>query len=802
LSGSAIGSSRLARERSRTDPGHVSRIPSRSPRVPATPRVPPPVSTVSTPGRANHGTPLNRRYAAISDSSGSELNLQGERGRALFVTNAVIVPSSSSSSEDIEESQLVPNADLQARLSYIAQRDYPCDRKLTQSGVGLGLGPAARMSNTPSQSHSHAVPPPSSSGLEADIDNEHDFGLVDEDAATLAISSSSSSAYLRPLMSNPRTLPNLTRNISTSTGGTLPNPWGHDDVQPSESDQRRRELIELVNEMDHGSLGSTQPYEYDGHSDDEYAGEQGLAISPSDNFGPNADTPLVRGGGDDLRHRSPASGRSQATPRQPATRVALGCGNSECSSPGKLLGRVYMQSAEAHKKDQEAEFSPLSEYSDDEDAQYGTNNNNTAESPPFHRNHRGPLRQDLFRSDHEGDYPWSSLDSSNRTSTVSPAHPTSIHRRRYRSGTAGWSENARRTSRGSPVASPSTANVHGAYGPDRTRSVSRVRERNGTQQRSARTLNLAFPHVDSTSSTSTNTSSVRWRSEEQDINIHGEVNLEQLGPSRQSATINSQWQEGRKPSTIHPTKSPAPREAPESHSQPAADQPESHNTQRVYGGANAVPLPQHDRRDSQISAPEQRTWFSTISSSAYHSLLGRYGEVEMERQQVIWDLCETERAFVRRLRTFVQLFIRPLRMKDSVTWLAGVPPEVARLFDWLEDIINIHAQISSALRAIVAEQYPIVMQIAGKIRSFVSYLEVHQPYVVRLESVALLIKRLTEEPGSDFGEFIRIQQEQEECRGWSVESFLVEPVNRLVDYPIHFRVCTKASLRFVIDNLF
>jgi len=167
--------------------------------------------------------------------------------------------------------------------------------------------------------------------------------------------------------------------------------------------------------------------------------------------------------------------------------------------------------------------------------------------------------------------------------------------------------------------------------------------------------------------------------------------------------------------------------------------------------------------------------------------MDRYGEVEIKRQQIIWDLCETERTFVRRLQTFVRLFICPLRMKDSVTWLAGVPPEVARLFDWLEDIINLHVQISSALRAIVSEQYPIVMRVAGRVRSFVSRLEVHQPYVVRLESTTLLIKRLSGESNSDFGEFIRIQQEQDECLGWSVEAFLVEPVNRLVDYPIHFK---------------
>jgi hypothetical protein len=87
------------------------------------------------------------------------------------------------------------------------------------------------------------------------------------------------------------------------------------------------------------------------------------------------------------------------------------------------------------------------------------------------------------------------------------------------------------------------------------------------------------------------------------------------------------------------------------------------------------------------------------------------------------------------------------------------------------------------------------MRVAGRVRSFVSRLEVHQPYVVRLESTTLLIKRLSGESNSDFGEFIRIQQEQDECHGWSVEAFLVEPVNRLVDYPIHFKVRTKLGLR-------
>ena len=798
MSGSVISSNRLARERSRTDPGHVSRIPARSPHLPATSRVPPPVSAFSTPGRAPHGTPLSRRYAALSDSSGSELNLQGERGRALFVTNALIVPSSSSSSEEIETSQPASNADPLVASSHITQRNYPYDRK---PPVGLGLGTPTRLSNIHAHSRSHAAPLAASDMPEIKIENEHNFGLGDEDAGALAVSSSASSAYLHSLTPNRRTLrsPKLTRNIGTTSGGILPNPWDSSDVKLNESDQRRRELIELVNEMDHGFLGSAQSYDYDSLSDDEYAGEQGLAISPSDNFDNNTNTPLRLGDGDDLRRLSLVSGTNQATPRQRPMRIALAGEHTEYSPLTNLpstLGRVNNQTVVAHRKEQEPEFSPLSDYSDDEEAQYSPNN--TGASLPPQRNHRGPLTHDLLRSKHEGDYHLSSRESSNRAPIVSPALPIPTRRG---SGTGDCSEKARRTSRESPVASSPKANFHGTHSSAGTRNLSRVRERNGgTQHSPARVSDAPLPHTDSASSIS----SLRWHNEDQDISVSAEVVFEQLNTGRQSAAIGdppaqSQWQsKGRKLPTVYPTKSPSPRETPISHPQSVANLPKSHDIHRAYEGVDPVLLAQREQRNSQASGSEQRTWLSTISSSVYHSLQDRYGEVEMERQQIIWDLCETERIFVRRLRTFVRLFICPLRMKDSVTWLAGVPPEVARLFDWLEDIINIHAQLSSALRAIVSEQYPIVRHIAGKVRSFVSHLEVHQPYVVRLESTTLLIKRLTEESSSDFGEFIRIQQEQDECHGWSVEAFLVEPVNRLVDYPIHFKVRTEMSLPFVL----
>lgn len=792
---SAIGSGRSARERSHTDPGHVSRIPSRSPHVPATPRVPPPVSTFSTPRRESRVIPPNRRYAAMAESSGSELSLHGDRGRALFVTNAVIVPSSSSSSEEVETSQFSPYVRVKppAWSPHMPHRNQPFGGRSAQTGLGLGLDTSDTMRN----GQSHTTPLIDSSLPDVDIESEYNSDPEDEDA-----DSGASSAHLRSLVLDRQTFrpPNLNRNGSTTSGDVLPNPWESTDIKPSEGDQRRRELIELVNGMDNGSLGSAQAYEHDDNlSDDEYTGEQGLAISPSDYFDNNVDVTLRPRDekANHVRHRPPSS--SQATPRQPPSApTVLGSSGDrpDYAPPREFPGIMATDQKTETRRNMANEFSPLSEYSGDEDAHHALNR---VQSPPSQRPRRSPLTKDRpsSRGFPEGDRPSLSRDSSGHgRSPVGVTPPPSTRLRG--SGSRGPPGSTHRTSR-EMLATGSLRSNSGAHSAGGTWSIDRGRESKGKNASPAAVRDAPLPHSDSSSSIE----SFRWRHEDQEISVDAEAIFEQLDTRRLpgvTETSSAQLQrhgKGQKFQTSYLPELSSPRETPSSLSRPTTKFPNSRDTPGAYEGTNTIQLPRRtDReRSSLTSDTEQRTWLSTISSSAYHSLLDRYGEVEIKRQQLIWDLCESERAFVRRLQTFVRLFIRPLRMKDSVTWLAGVPVEVARLFDWLEDIINLHAQISSALRAIVSEQYPIVMRIAGRVRSFVPRLEVHQPYVVRLESTTLLIKRLSGESGSDFGEFIRIQQDQDDCHGWSVEAFLVEPVNKLVDYPIHFKVrfTTRAS---------
>ena len=182
------------------------------------------------------------------------------------------------------------------------------------------------------------------------------------------------------------------------------------------------------------------------------------------------------------------------------------------------------------------------------------------------------------------------------------------------------------------------------------------------------------------------------------------------------------------------------------------------------------------------------TWRSTLSSADFISLLDRYGEIEVERQEMIWLMHSSEQSFVSTCWRAIRLFIQPLRAQASRVWLDGIPDTIARLLDWFEDIVHAHAQLVSALHAARTAQFPVTLRVAETLRTAMSRMEVHQPYLVRIEGVVREIRAMRENRRSDFGEFIRLQERTEEAQGWTLDRFLLEPVGRLEGYGQRFYV--------------
>lgn len=187
------------------------------------------------------------------------------------------------------------------------------------------------------------------------------------------------------------------------------------------------------------------------------------------------------------------------------------------------------------------------------------------------------------------------------------------------------------------------------------------------------------------------------------------------------------------------------------------------------------------------------SWRSTVPGDVYASLARMYSKSELRRQEVIYELYRTEESFVNGLKGVVRVFSQPLRTPQG-RWIAGVPTPVARLLDWLDDIVYLHSQITSILANCRQSQGHVVHKVADALLDFLPRLEVHQPYLIRFESVTKSIDDMVVRPDSDFGEFVRMQQALPECGAMPLSSFLLKPVQRLMKYPLFFKVSVFYSL--------
>ncbi|CAA7264593.1 unnamed protein product [Cyclocybe aegerita] len=191
--------------------------------------------------------------------------------------------------------------------------------------------------------------------------------------------------------------------------------------------------------------------------------------------------------------------------------------------------------------------------------------------------------------------------------------------------------------------------------------------------------------------------------------------------------------------------------------------------------------PAYDLRESYTPQPSHPHWeHPDIGPSHQQTHVPQ--EPARTREGVIQEIFESEEELLRLLHICMRMFVLPLRVANSQAWVAGVPPNIARLLDWFDDIVNLHEQIYASLCSARDTMSPATDRVSESLRCFVIKVEVYQPYLVRLADVSQEIVGLTQDERSDFGQFVLMQEREEECIGWSFERLLMLPVNRLAAY--------------------
>jgi len=187
------------------------------------------------------------------------------------------------------------------------------------------------------------------------------------------------------------------------------------------------------------------------------------------------------------------------------------------------------------------------------------------------------------------------------------------------------------------------------------------------------------------------------------------------------------------------------------------------------------------------------TWRESLMHDTVYErvLAGPDGQNEVKRQEVMWEMCETEQVFVRACRDVIRLFAAPLRVAQG-QWMSGISSNVCELFEALEAIAHAHHELSTHQQ--IDRRSSDVVDVSAFVAQFhgwVDGLSCHEPYIVLFNSVTQLVEDATRDDSSTFGEFLRMQMRDKALGSLTLGSMLLKPVQRLTKYPLFLRVSTR-----------
>lgn len=251
------------------------------------------------------------------------------------------------------------------------------------------------------------------------------------------------------------------------------------------------------------------------------------------------------------------------------------------------------------------------------------------------------------------------------------------------------------------------------------------------------------------------------------------------------------------PAQTAPTPAPTPVAAPRSTSQDHGwstpkSLPRSESSRKVRTEVFDVASSGFSKSDVAAEvAPltPESTWRSNLTSDGvYYRLLEARGPDEVKRQEIMWEMCETEQAFLRSIRNVLRLFATPIKTPQG-RWIDGIPERVSELFDSLESLAHVHGVLAALQRDLRRKTEIFDVNAFIKImRTWVPRLQVYEWYLVRFEPVVALVEDHVRDPTSVFGEFVRMQMKDEALGALPLSSMLLKPVQRLMKYPLFLKV--------------
>lgn len=200
---------------------------------------------------------------------------------------------------------------------------------------------------------------------------------------------------------------------------------------------------------------------------------------------------------------------------------------------------------------------------------------------------------------------------------------------------------------------------------------------------------------------------------------------------------------------------------------------------KIGAGLKKEESPTND--DDVDQTDEQKLWINSVPQEVADSVSDR----EKKRQEVISEICYTERDFCKDLEYLRDFWINPLRSKAS-----PIPPQrrekvVRNIFSNIIDQPSIHSVSSRLAKALTdRQQNGHVVRNIGDI--FLECVPMFEPFILygskQLEAKYEFENERSTNP--NFGRFVDEIERRKESRKLELNGYLTKPTTRLARYPL------------------
>jgi hypothetical protein len=178
---------------------------------------------------------------------------------------------------------------------------------------------------------------------------------------------------------------------------------------------------------------------------------------------------------------------------------------------------------------------------------------------------------------------------------------------------------------------------------------------------------------------------------------------------------------------------------------------------------------------------EQKLWINSVPREVADSV----GERERKRQEVLSEICYTERDFVKDLEYLRDIWINPLRSKHSPIPAQRRDKVTKTIFSNIVDPPSLHAVSSRFAKALTERQQkePVLRNIAD---IFIEMVPQFQPFIhygsKQLEGKSAFENERATNPL--FARFVDEKERLKESRKLELNGYLTKPTTRLARYPL------------------